>query len=990
MNIPIQKIVSVLLITIFLFLFENTFGQAFQSQALQNINEENGLSDNAVQCIFQDYKHFTWIGTSSGLNLVNGSAIKIFKNNPSIKNSISNNFIKCIAQKNDSTLVIGTESGIELLNTRTNEFRKTRNAKNNIEAGINCICNALANTCFFGTSAGLYYLDENNIATQILLNDVPGDLRKNNNISGLAFSKNGILWITTFNGLWKYDIGHKIVTHVLSKKIFPQLPEFFTCICLDNSGFAWIGTWDKGLIQYDMEAKQFSMYPYRYNITSLTLMHLPLNKNILGMNGSCIAFDLESRAFSILPIQRSFPENTLIRAVYISPNGWTWLATEHGAYFYNPVKSFFTIRSFSTSLSSQDIALLEWNGSILVGGSGKNFLNAYSPGLQNRKDFPGAFTSNNLTCLSLEQQGKDTIVASTNMGIITMNKATKRIERDPLTYLIKNAPSNNFIPKILHATDGQWWIFPWRNGIWNKKPGEKKYSEICRNFLYENNVPKPLVINDAVEDSRQNIWMADLDEGIIFYDHNSGKFSKPFQKILGDRVVTSQIVLKNNVAYSFTGNKIFYWDIDGNGFQMINLPAGMDKNINSIALDTDANLWLATQSGLLEYNFQTRRFIHFTTADGLPQNNLQGKLYSMKNGDIIFANTHFLFSFQPTKMLAEMQMQPTIFLEKIFANDYVIPLHGKNIFNHTINHFIFQWVLTDYNNPLRNRYYYRLAGIDSGWRFAGNTGEVEFVNLSPGKYSLEMFAENANGIASAKILTYGFEIRNPFWLSWWFVALMILCLGVIFYTLYLFRMRHFKRIEQLRNKISLDLHDDIGSTLSSISILSEMALQQNEKKEMLNEIKENSLELMERMDDIVWSINPVNDSMEMLLLRIKTFSSTLFEAKNIQYEFNFSPHISKLHIDMETRRQIYLLMKEAVNNIIKYAKCTTVKMNIDYQTNFLKIHISDNGIGFEEKDAHHGNGIHSMKQRAKWLKADFKIQSQVHAGTNISLSMKIK
>ncbi|MFZ1800548.1 MAG: ATP-binding protein, partial [Chitinophagaceae bacterium] len=250
--------------------------------------------------------------------------------------------------------------------------------------------------------------------------------------------------------------------------------------------------------------------------------------------------------------------------------------------------------------------------------------------------------------------------------------------------------------------------------------------------------------------------------------------------------------------------------------------------------------------------------------------------------------------------------------------------------------------------------------------------------------------ENANGISSAKMLTYSFEIKKPFWLSWWFITMVIISIAAIFYMLYLFRVRQLKRIEQLRNKISLDLHDDIGSTLSSISILSEMALQEEKNKDMLDEIKENSLNLMERMDDIVWSINPVNDSLEMLLLRIRTFSSTLFEAKNIRYDFNISEHIGQLHIDMEKRRQIYLLLKEAVNNMVKYAQCTEAKITVAYHAPSLKIHISDNGIGFDENNIVYGNGINSMKKRAKWLHADLRIQSVVNAGTDIYVNMKIK
>lgn len=985
-----KKIVQPFFTGVFILFFHSSFAQVYQSQALQNINEENGLSDNSVQCIFQDNNHFTWIGTSSGLNLLNGSDIKIFRNNPTLKSSISNNFIKAIAQKNDSTLFIGTQAGLEILNTHTNIFTKLLYNKNGKSETVNCICSTKNNTSFFGTGSGVYFLNENNIPAKISLDDDASDHAKNNNISGMAFSKNGILWITTYNGLWKYDVENKKATHVLSKRLFAQLPEFFTCICLDDSENAWIGSWDDGLIKYNIAADTFIIYPYQYNITSLSLMNFPQHAHFLGMNGNAMGFDMAANAFTLLPVHQSLPANLDIKQVYVSANNWTWLATPHGVYFYNPVKSFFTIRKFTQSISSQDIALLEWNGMILTGGGGANFLKAYSPGLSEVNNWGISSSLNELTCLSLAQSGSNTIEAGTNSGIVEINLTLKEIVKDPLNYLISNTPSNNFIAKLLHATNGQWWIFPWRNGIWVKKPGEEKYKEIFKNFMLENNVSKALVINDAVEDSHQNIWMADLDEGIIFYDHNSKKFSKPFQKILGERLVTSQIIIKNETCYSFSDNKILYWNIDGSNFHMISLPPDMDKNIISIALDNALHVWLATQGGLVEYDFKSKQFLQFTTSDGLPQNNLEGKLYCMKNGQIIFASTYFLLSFQPADIIAAMNVEPAILLDKVYANDQTIPLQEKNTFDHTVNHFIFQWVLTDYNNPLRNRYYYRLAGIDSAWRFAGNKGEVEFVNLSPGKYSLQMYGENSNGISSGKILTYNFEINNPFWLSWWFITLMILSIAAIFYMLYLFRVRQLKRIEHLRNNISLDLHDDIGSTLSSISILSEMALQEEKNKDMLSEIKENSLDLMERMDDIVWSINPVNDSLEMLLLRIRTFSSKLFEAKNIRYDFKISEHIDQLHIDMEKRRQIYLLLKEAVNNMVKYAQCTEAKIIVDYHAKSLKIHISDNGIGFDENNIVYGNGINSMKKRAKWLHADLQIQSVVNEGTNIYLNMKIK
>lgn len=198
--IRISKIIASSFFTsLFILFFHSAFSQVYQSRALQNINEENGLSDNSVQCIFQDNNHFTWIGTSSGLNLVNGSDIKIFKNNPALKTSISNNFIKAIAQKNDHTLLVGTQAGIEIFDTHTNIFKELFYDNKHKTETVNCICPAQNDMAYFGTGSGLYILNEKNELAKISLDDEAADHVKNNNVSGIAVDKNGILWITTYN-----------------------------------------------------------------------------------------------------------------------------------------------------------------------------------------------------------------------------------------------------------------------------------------------------------------------------------------------------------------------------------------------------------------------------------------------------------------------------------------------------------------------------------------------------------------------------------------------------------------------------------------------------------------------------------------------------------------------------------------------------------------------------------------------------------------------
>lgn len=201
------------------------------------------------------------------------------------------------------------------------------------------------------------------------------------------------------------------------------------------------------------------------------------------------------------------------------------------------------------------------------------------------------------------------------------------------------------------------------------------------------------------------------------------------------------------------------------------------------------------------------------------------------------------------------------------------------------------------------------------------------------------------------------------------------------------------KMQNIRNKIAQDLHDDIGSTLSSISILSDLILKKKRNghaSEMIHEIKDSSVTLMEKMDDIIWSINPRNDSLENLLLRIKRFASNLFEARNIDYNITIQDHLSQLKFSMEERQHIYLILKESINNLVKYSNATLATINISFDQCVFEIRVRDNGIGFEMADNFDGNGILSMKNRAAMMDADLSVLTSLGSGTEIILKVKIK
>jgi len=204
------------------------------------------------------------------------------------------------------------------------------------------------------------------------------------------------------------------------------------------------------------------------------------------------------------------------------------------------------------------------------------------------------------------------------------------------------------------------------------------------------------------------------------------------------------------------------------------------------------------------------------------------------------------------------------------------------------------------------------------------------------------------------------------------------------------RARRAIEMEKMRNLIARDLHDDIGSTLTSINIMSNVALHSPETQEAsLQKIKDRSSAIIEKMDDIVWTINPRNDTMEQLLYRMQEFAAEILEPLNINYTFEENGDLSGMKLDIRKRKDLYLLFKEAVNNAAKYSECSNLNIRLWQERDSLQMEIADDGKGFAEERIKGGNGLHNMRERANSLVAKIRIDSAVGKGTRIGLDLPI-
>lgn len=204
------------------------------------------------------------------------------------------------------------------------------------------------------------------------------------------------------------------------------------------------------------------------------------------------------------------------------------------------------------------------------------------------------------------------------------------------------------------------------------------------------------------------------------------------------------------------------------------------------------------------------------------------------------------------------------------------------------------------------------------------------------------------------------------------------------------RTRRLVEMERMRNTIARDLHDDIGSTLSSINIISQMALKDaNGSSSHFQRIAQHSSSMMESMSDIVWSINPNNDSLEQVISKMKEFAAEILDPLDIAYTFSGEDNLQAITLDVSMRKNLFLIFKEAINNAAKYSSAEAININFEKKNDSLLLSIQDNGRGFDTQNGSSGNGLRNMKERAANLRGKLELKSSSGAGTKITLSLPL-
>lgn len=613
-------------------------------------------------------------------------------------------------------------------------------------------------------------------------------------------------------------------------------------------------------------------------------------------------------------------------------------------------------------------------------------------------------------------------------GLFEFNTKTKTLKSIP----IKNSPvrlTGNFFC-VAKDHQSRLWISD-RQYLLRLNP-QKKY-------LVEEAIQFPHVKSSIYRfkfDKKGNIYIATFQDGISCYNVESKAINKfDFPANRNAQYHLSDFLLYNDsLIFAVTqGGGLIKLNTINKTLEFISLsgkPKGFFETANYIT-KYGHEIWFSTQeNGIGVYNCSTNSLKYIGLKEGLPNlwvenivnfnsktisgitpneafnidaltkhvtafeqpENIPETRYSnvvVDNNTLWYVTTNFFLKLEELTLGSETP-KPILYKESFSAAGKLIDIRNTIDLEYTQNSIEIKYGLLDLSTNNAPNYFYRILPTDTVWKLS-NTTLINLPNLAPNTYSVQVKAVNALGTTSINQLTYSFRISKPFWQTWWFYASCIVFVFVVFYSLYIIKLNRLSELQRIRDNISKDLHDDIGSSLSSIQVLSAyLKKHKNNERidvveiaEKINSISQNTVD---NMSDIVWAINPKNDSIDSILLKTRNFLNQICEPKHIEYKIEIDEKITNLKMPLTNRRNFYLILKEAVNNSVKYSKCKNIDIRLSIVSGNLLLNVTDDGIGFSD-GREGGNGLKNMEQRARDVKGVLTIHTAPGKGTKVLLNM---
>lgn len=982
----------------------------FSFPSLKRFTDRDGLPINTVMTLESDKRGYLWIGTQDGAAFHNGHRFTVLN----MPNRAVSNYIYDILAANDGSVWFATGGGG--IHHYESGAWKTHSAESGLASQeIRCLLETESvdgsQIIWAGRRDGLSKL-ENGTWTNFDEKSGLPDKRVRSLLETSDGDGSKTLWIGTYGGIaaWKGEDKNVIdeKSGLPGKIVFSLLETKLE----NGESIIWAGT-DKGLAKFANGTWQ--TFENESEIFTRSVRALGKTKKADGTETVWVGFDGEGAAFYERGIWKFIQEKDGLSndSVYAfaetgSPDGSVWMSNL-GAGITRFERSNWRYFDDKNGLPKKIVFAVE--EMISLGGNSSFWIGTFEGGLSRFEN--GKWTNFNKTNglsnefvqalhASTDENGEEILYVGTEKGLSSFQNGKWRDiglnETVPLIEVwdIKEALSENGKKTLLISTSV---------GL-IKKTGENIEKINSKNGLSDDRVRDALETHS--KEGEKVLWVGTYNGGLARFENGEWTIFDVKNGFPTNRIYKiAEINIENSrqlwVATGGGGIAILDLDQPETGFQLIkteNSNLVPSDTVYSIFQDTKKQIYATTNKGVsrITYKNNSLSAYFFTTEDGLPSNEcVSGASYIDSKGRVWIGTVGGAAVLDISKEFEDEIAQP-LFLEKVIVADIERQLLPETQLKYDENDLIFEFAMPNGFRDASTNYQTQLVGLEEQPTEWTNEPRRQYNFLPSGNFTFKVWARDFAGNISVP-LELPFRIRPAWWQSWWaFMLYLMATVAIVTFIVYLFYRNRLKRmleIERVRTRIATDLHDDVGSSLSKISILSEV-LSHNEgeldleDKRSLETIAETSREVVGSMSDMVWSINPSRDNLRDTIQRMRRFASETLSLRNIDFRFTAPQSDKEIKLNVDYRRQIYLIFKESLNNAVKHSNCSKVDIELGQKGKWLELKISDDGRGFDNSVETEGNGLINMRSRAENIGGKFEIVSENGKGTIILLKIPQK
>ncbi len=970
----------------------------------EHFTTANGLTDNQTTAIFQDSRGFIWIGSYQGLSRYDGRNFRKYTRLG--ENGLTDLKINTLAEDSEGNIWIGTQFGLNKLNPKNEIITQYHMGK-----GPGTIpyqwCNYLyvdkEKTLWLSTEKGLARFDKAaNTFVNYPIQVYGGEPSINKFVSKIFEDSKGRFWVTTSYGISLFDRASGESMNFIYEKTFKKgLTYPVASITEDSDGTIWAGTWNDGLLKLDESEESFKIVdiqgiPFnKLAIMGLDVMELnQVEYLLLATNAGLLLINVRNQMQAAF----SHPEDRL-ENFCIDKQGNLWITGSQGLY-----------KMIQNSLAFNWIHLPEQ--------SIKSTVYHIIPDIRQPEHVFYLSTlkgwwqfdrrTSQIVPKSLPEDPTELITTinywvrdTSAYWFTSMNGLgyfePYRNKLIDLTPLIQTETMYKFSQHILEDSYNRLWISVHRSGmlVFDRK------ENTTRMLFADKENPDNILgsdFRDMVQVNGDRVYFA---ANYTLYEVNMDDFS--YQCLVlpeTESKMDNEKTTPDNLCVTpdnklFVSSKLQVFEFKDNQFRKVFPKHGFpDFQIDQMYSAGNGFLWLITSKGLFKTDTSFRHLVHINSRLSWPEREYVSEIYFCHDGTVLFASQGKI-GMLTDSLLRTDQEPPKVVLSRIKHGDtqkYLPDYDGKAIHLSYKEPMEIELSPVNYFYEKEVRIFYRLEGWGEEVYEHTGTAPVFYQQLPPGDYTFKAWQQNAEGIAGPES-GFSFVIHSPFYITWWFIMLNILFLTTAYYLFSRYKLKKALELERLRTRIATDLHDDIGATLSAISLYAETlksqkGISQPQQTNILSKIGESSRDMVSSMSDIVWAINPVNDDGEKFMNRMRSYAADLCQAKEIRLHFGAAEQMEKVRLPLEHRKNMYLIFKESLNNAVKYSGAGNIYVNLQVQGNNLVMTITDDGVGFNVETVRKGNGIKNLHARAEMIGAGLKLTSRPGEGTTIELKTK--